>query len=112
MKNRATEALLKCGLSMNLKGFHYIVDAMRLLDEGWFGEKFMALYAKIAKINNSTPSRVERALRHALEIILTKCPLEEVSMYFDLQNKTNSAQLTCFYYRLCKEREMEEKANE
>lgn len=104
MKNRATEALFKVGLPMNLKGFRYIVQAMELFDNGWENEKTTALYAKLAKDNNDVTYRVERSIRHALEFIYKKGVREEVIKYFDLNNKTNSAQLACFYYRLCREK--------
>lgn len=112
MKNRATEALLKIGLPMSFKGFHYIVRAMELYDKEGKNYKVMALYMQIAKENNTHYQNIERPIRYALGFITNKCPKEEVAKYFDLNCAKNAAQLACFYYRLCKEREMEEKVNE
>lgn len=107
MKNRATDALLKCGMPCSIKGFSYIVYAMELFDNGWSNAKTTDLYAKIAKDFGTTASRVERAMRHAFGFVYTKLPIKEVEKYFDLANQKNGAQLSCFYYRLCRERELE-----
>ncbi len=107
MKNRATDALLKCGMPCNIKGFSYIVHAMELFDDGWNKSRTCELYKKIAKDCDTTASRVERAMRHAFGFVYTKLPISEVEKYFDLSNQKNGAQLSCFYYRLCRERELE-----
>lgn len=107
MKNRATEALLKIGLPMSTLGFNYIVHAMELYDNGMNNCKTMDLYDQIAKDCNTSYQNVERPIRYALKIITEKCVNDEVVKYFDLKNTKNSAQLACFYYRLCKEREAE-----
>lgn len=107
MKNRATDALLKCGIPCNIKGFSYIVHAMELFDNGWKDVKTTCLYMKIAKDFDTTASRVERAIRHALGFIYATSLQSEVKNYFDLYNQRNGVQLSCFYYRLCRERELE-----
>ena len=81
---------------------------MELFDDGWKDAKTTGLYMKIAKDFDTTASRVERAMRHAFGFIYTKSTLSEVENYFDLCNQQNGAQLACFYYRLCRERELED----
>lgn len=108
MKNRATDALLKCGIPCNIKGFSYIVHAMELFDDGWKDVKTCVLYEKIAKDFDTTASRVERAMRHAFQTHIYECKGNPfIEKYFDLDNQKNGAQLSCFYYRLCRERELE-----
>lgn len=107
MKNRAADALLKCGIPSNIKGFSYIVHAMELLDNCLGKCKTCVLYEKIAKDFGTTAVRVERAMRHAFGFVYTKLPIKEVEKYFDLANQKNGAQLACFYYRLCRERDLE-----
>lgn len=107
MKNRAADVLLKCGMPCNIKGFHYIVHAMVLFDNGWANRKTCELYKKIGEDLDSTASRVERDMRHAFSYVYTKLPVSEVEKYFDLYNQQNGAQLACFYYRLCRERDLE-----
>ena len=112
MKNRATEALLKIGLPMSMLGFNYIVHAMELYDNGMNNCKTMDLYEQIARDYNTDYRNIERPIRYALTFIVNKGYKDEAVKYFDLRNTKNSAQLTYFYYKLCKEREMEEKVNE
>lgn len=107
MKERTIEVLLKAGLPMNVKGFDYIVQAMELFDDGWKNTKITALYMKIGKDNNVNASQVERNLRYAFKTILDKGVKEYVFKYFDVNNKTNSAQLSCLYYRLSEARKKE-----
>ena len=106
MKNRAADVLLKCGMPCNIKGFLYVVHAMVLFDDGWVNRKTCELYNKIAEDLGTTSTRVERAMRHAFSYIYGQFnPL--VEKYFDLSNQKNGAQLACFYYRLCRERDLE-----
>ena len=108
MKNRASDALLKCGMPCNIKGFQYIVYAMVLFDNGWANRKTCELYKKIAEDINTTASRVERAIRHSFQTHIYVCGgNSDVENYFDLDNQKNGAQLSCFYYRLCRERDLE-----
>lgn len=104
MKNKAVNALIEMGMPANIKGFQYIAEAMELFekDQAW-RLKLTALYHKIAAINGDTPSRVERAIRHAFSIVLTSGYLEVVEKYLTLQNTTNGNLLTVFFLRLSQE---------
>lgn len=113
MKNRAVDALMKCGIPCNILGFCYISHAMELFDNGWKDVKTTGVYEKIAKDFKTTGPRVERALRHAFQSYIYESKGNPfIEKYFDLNNQKNGAQLACFYYRLCRERELEELANE
>ena len=108
MKNKAINALIEMGLPADIKGFHYIVDAMCLLESTeWRNGKITALYAKLAEINDTTPSRTERAIRHAFSLIIEKGQLKTVEKYLTLQNTTNGNLLHVFYLRLKQEEERE-----
>lgn len=104
MKNKAINALLKMGAPAGIKGFRYIVDAMCLFEEKEYrNKKIMYVYHEIAEMNNTTVSRVERAIRHAFSIMLTRGNLEAVEKYLTLQNTTNGNLLHTFYLRLSQE---------
>lgn len=108
MKYKAIDALLEMGMPVNIKGFHYIVTAMCLFEhEGWRCVKTTTLYQKIAEINNETASRVERAIRHAFSVVITKGHLETVEKYLSFHNTTNGNLLHVFYLRLKQEEEKE-----
>lgn len=59
------------GILPNLSGYEYLKTAVKLVCE----DKEMKigitkkLYPEVAKIHNSTPSRVERGIRHAIEVL-------------------------------------------
>ena len=104
MKNKTVNALIEMGMPADIKGFHYIVDAMMLFeDKEWRETKTVALYNKIAKLNNTTASRVERAMRHAFQMVTTKGDLEIVKKYLTLQHTTNGNLLHTFYLKLTQE---------
>ncbi|MBR6793360.1 MAG: sporulation initiation factor Spo0A C-terminal domain-containing protein [Clostridia bacterium] len=63
--------LIQMGVSPELKGYHYLAEAITMqrdrFDEGKVVKPCMEVYADIAKAHNDTASRVERAMRHAIE---------------------------------------------
>lgn len=100
IKDRAKDVLLKMGMPASILGLKYIVDAMELFDSGLEDVKTIALYEEIGKRYNVSGSRVERAIRHALGIVITKGKLSEVEKYLSFNCTTNSNQLNLLYYRL------------
>lgn len=104
MKNKAIKALLEMGMPANIKGFKYIVDAMCLFakDETLVGGK-TTLYWEIAQKNNDKDMRVERAIRHAFSVVLTKGNSEVAKKYLATQNTTNGNLLATLFYRLQQE---------
>lgn len=68
------EILQKVGIPLNLKGYHYLKAAILLsLKEPKLLESITKLlYPTIAKECESTPSRVERDIRHSIEVAWSK----------------------------------------
>lgn len=58
------EFLVALGIPSHIKGFKYLLDVIDMFQEG---EKICGLYIDIAKNHNTTGSRVERSIRHAVE---------------------------------------------
>lgn len=67
---RTGNMLIKVGIVPNLRGFHYLRYAVELIIEDMdvLNRITKVLYPKIAENFNSTPSKVERAIRHAIEV--------------------------------------------
>lgn len=107
MKNKAVNALIEMGMPANIKGFQYIAEAMELIgtEVRWRPGtgNVTRLYQKLAEIYGDTPSRVERAIRHAFSIVLTSGYLEAVEKYLTMQKTTNGNLLTVFFLRLSQE---------
>ena len=81
MKDYVIDVLMNIGVPAGIKGFTYICDAIELFntDPYYPDGKISALYIDIAKKYHTTPSRVERSIRHAFDIALTKGDPDMVS---------------------------------
>ena len=108
------EKLLKIGVPAGMSGFRYITDAEMLLDEQeGANTKFIALYEQVGKINHTTGSRVERAIRNALKITRDRRGRNEETIYY-LGNDScaNGNSLMTLYMRLKNEAENTKTAEE
>lgn len=111
IKDRAKDLLIKMGMPASILGFKYIADAMELFDTGFEDIKIIALYSEIGRKNNTTGSRVERAIRHSFETLVAKGRQDLIGKYLSIDNTTNSNMLKLLYYRL-KQEETEENPSE
>lgn len=68
-----------------------------------------ALYIEIARLHETTASRVERAIRHAFEVALTKGERDIVELYLDCEHTQNSNLLKTLYFRMQQEEHKREK---
>ena len=90
----------------NLLGFSYIVTALELiaLNPEYLNNITKGLYADVSEKCSSTPVRVERNIRHAIEIGFLKGNLEMIKKIFTSSNysdkgaPTNSNFLAAIYY--------------
>lgn len=62
------EWLVALGIPSNIKGYTYMRWFIQNCGEDVIGKSKMKLYEIIAEANNTTISRTERAIRHAVEI--------------------------------------------
>lgn len=98
------DALLAMGIPAGIKGFNYIVDAVAILDaEEWRDAKITALYYKVAKTNNTTLPKTERAIRFAFETARKKGEHNIVSHYIGFSNNGNSSSLKQLHMMLKRE---------
>jgi two-component system, response regulator, stage 0 sporulation protein A len=65
-----TTIIHEIGVPAHIKGYHYLREAIGMVyrDVEILGSITKVLYPKIADKYNTTPSRVERAIRHAIEV--------------------------------------------
>ena len=73
-KMEIQKELLFMGIKPNIKGFTYIADAIEMYEPTI---KMMDVYKTVAKKNNTTPIRAERAMRHAITIVLENSSVAE-----------------------------------
>ena len=103
MRDKTIDVLLQMGVPASIKGFTYICDAID--PDG----KICSLYFEIARLHETTASRVERAIRHAFEVALTKGERDIVELYLDCEHTQNSNLLKTLYFRMQQEEHKREK---
>lgn len=87
------EAIMKdCGWNEVHKGTRYTRDAVKLYDpnERSIGE----LYKAVAEKRNTTPSRVERAIRHAAEYVFYNGDTDDLRTWFGGRIDRESGKMT------------------
>ncbi len=79
-----TEILHQIGVPAHIKGYHYLRNAiiMSIADEEVINAVTKRLYPAIAKKYKTTSSRVERAIRHAIEVAWDRGDVETLNSYF------------------------------
>lgn len=81
---RITEVLHKIGVPPHIKGFQYIREAILMVyeDANCLSKVTKIIYPGIAEKFDTTASRVERAIRNAIEIAVNRGNPEYIQMYF------------------------------
>lgn len=99
MRKRIYKELQAIGAKQAITGFDYLVQAIEIqCDENTRIKKYTDLYAVIAKDALTTPSRVERSIRHEIEIIFadTRKTEEQLLDIFGTTDKPcNSEFIAC-----------------
>lgn len=70
LERTVTDTIHSVGIPANIKGYQYLRDAimMSIDDAELINAVTKQLYPKVACRHNTSPSRVERAIRHAIEV--------------------------------------------
>ena len=79
-----TEILHQIGVPAHIKGYHYLRDAimMAVNDTEVINSVTKLLYPSVAKKYQTTASRVERAIRHAIEVAWDRGNVDVFDSYF------------------------------
>ena len=79
-----TEIILQIGVPAHIKGYHYLRDSIILAvqDPDIINSITKLLYPTVAKKNATTSSRVERAIRHAIEVAWDRGDVDVLNSYF------------------------------
>ena len=79
-----TEIIHEIGIPAHIKGYQYIREAIIevVADMDLINAVTKALYPQVAKKYGTTPSRVERAIRHAIEVAWDRGDIEVLQKYF------------------------------
>lgn len=84
LESDATNIIHEIGVPAHIKGYQYLRDAiiMSVNDNEMLNSITKILYPTIAKRHKTTPSRVERAIRHAIEVAWSRGKMDTIDELF------------------------------
>ena len=84
LEARVTDMIHEIGIPAHIKGYHYLRDAiiMAVEDMDVLNAITKILYPTVAKMHQTTSSRVERAIRHAIEVAWSRGKLDTLDELF------------------------------
>lgn len=84
LERDVTDIIHEIGVPAHIKGYQYLRDAimMSVKDMDMLNSITKVLYPTIAKCYQTTPSRVERAIRHAIEVAWSRGKMDTIDELF------------------------------
>lgn len=84
VETMVTEIIHEIGVPAHIKGYQYLREAIMIAvaDREVINAITKILYPQVAKTFSTTPSRVERAIRHAIEVAWDRGDLETLQRFF------------------------------
>jgi two-component system, response regulator, stage 0 sporulation protein A len=84
LESDVTNIIHEIGVPAHIKGYQYLRDAimMSVNDAEMLNSITKLLYPSIAKRHKTTPSRVERAIRHAIEVAWSRGKMDTIDELF------------------------------
>lgn len=84
LETKITKIIQEIGIPAHIKGYLYIREAITMVidDMDYLGAVTKELYPAVASKFSTTPSRVERAIRHAIEVAWNRGKIETLDKIF------------------------------
>lgn len=84
MNVEVTDIIREIGIPAHIKGYQYLREAITMLvaDSNYLGAVTKKLYPSIANKYATTPTRVERAIRHAIEVAWNRGNMDTMKHLF------------------------------
>lgn len=84
LERQVTSVIHEVGVPAHIKGYQYVREAIIIAvqDMDVINAVTKVLYPEVAKRYSTTPSRVERAVRHAIEVAWERGDLDTLQRYF------------------------------
>lgn len=91
-----TNMIREIGIPAHIKGYQYLRDAIMMIiaEVELLGAVTKVLYPMIAEKYNTTPSRVERAIRHAIEVAWNRGNIDMINKLFGYTIKIDKGKPT------------------
>lgn len=96
LEQDVTDMIHEIGVPAHIKGYQYLREAimMSVEDTSMLSSITKILYPTIAKKFSTTPSRVERAIRHAIEVAWSRGRMETLDAMFGYTINTGKGKPT------------------
>ena len=96
LERDVTNMIHDIGVPAHIRGYQYLREAiqMSVKDMDMLGSITKTLYPEIAKKYETTPSRVERAIRHAIEVAWNRGRMETLDALFGYTINTGKGKPT------------------
>lgn len=96
LEGEVTDMIHEVGVPAHIKGYQYLRDAILMVieDSEMLNSITKILYPTIAKRNQTTPSRVERAIRHAIEVAWSRGNMDTINALFSYTVSTGKGKPT------------------
>lgn len=84
LESQVTEIIHRIGVPAHIKGYQYLRTAimMTIEDNDLINAVTKVLYPAVAKKYQTTSSRVERAIRHAIEVAWDRGDIDTLNAFF------------------------------
>jgi len=84
LDEKITSVFLVIGIPAHIKGYHYLREAIRMVfyEPELINRITKELYPGIAKRFSTSASKVERAIRHSIEVAWTRGKIENINQLF------------------------------
>lgn len=96
LESKITKIIHEIGVPAHIKGYLYLRESIALVidDMDYLGAITKELYPDVATRFNTTPSRVERAIRHAIEVAWTRGKVDTINQLFGYTVDNNKGKPT------------------
>jgi len=85
LEETVSQEIKTLGIPMHVKGYQYIKEAVKMAVHAGEGRLKITkeVYPKIAKENGTTPTSVERAIRNAIDLTISRGSIDFIQEYFN-----------------------------
>lgn len=96
METKITKIIQEIGVPAHIKGYLYLREAITMVinNMDYLGAVTKELYPSVADKFNTTPSRVERAIRHAIEVAWNRGKIDTIDKIFGYTVNNNKGKPT------------------
>lgn len=84
MEEKIAKIFISVGIPAHIKGYQYLREAIKEVvdDPSLINNITKKLYPNVAKVFDTSPSKVERAIRHAIEVAWNRGKIENINKIF------------------------------